>query len=80
MIKTKPFDCVEMKRAGAKALMEKLEPMSAEERRAFWDGENQKLKREMANARATATPETTEEFMAKLEALVEGFEKEQAGS
>ena len=80
MIKTKPFDCVEMKRAGAKALMEKLEPMSAEERRALWDGENQKLKREMANARATATPETTEEFMAKLEALVEGFEKEQAGS
>lgn len=77
MIKVKPFDCVEMKRAGARALMEKLDAMSPEERSAFWDRENKRLAREMAEARANATPETTEQFMAKLEALVEAFEKEQ---
>ncbi len=80
MIKTKPFDCVEMKRAGAQALLDQLETMSAEEQRAFWDEEHRKAIRATEEAKSAATPETTEEFMAKLEALVEGFEKEQAGS
>ena len=35
-MKTKTFDCVEMKRQGAEALREKLEGMTPEDELEFW--------------------------------------------
>ena len=55
-MKTKTFDCVAMKRAGARRVQEKLKGMDIEEQLAFWDKRTQKLvARQKKNAGGGAT-------------------------
>ena len=51
-MKTKAFDCVEMKRRGALEIYELLKDMSPEEQVAFWKQETQKLREEQQAVRA----------------------------
>lgn len=44
-MKTKDFDCVEMKRRGADALYQKLKDMTPEEQLAFWKTGTEELRR-----------------------------------
>lgn len=56
---TKTFDCVEMKRKGAEALMKRLEGMTREQELAFWKAETDALiefKKE--RCQASAAPST----------------------
>lgn len=51
-MKTKTFDCVEMKRRGALEVYELLKNMSAEEQVAFWRQETENLRNEQLAVRA----------------------------
>ena len=42
-MKTKTFDCVEMKRQGAKQVQERLKRMTDRERLAYWDTKYEQL-------------------------------------
>ena len=42
-MKTKTFDCVEMKREGAERVQKKLAGMTPEERLAYWDEKYEQL-------------------------------------
>jgi hypothetical protein len=42
-MKTKTFDCVEMKRKGAQRVQEMLQGMTVEEQLAFWDKKHEEL-------------------------------------
>ena len=42
-MKTKTFDCVEMKRQGAKLVQERLKGMTIEERTSYWEGRNREF-------------------------------------
>jgi hypothetical protein len=44
-MKTKTFDCVEMKRAGARAVQEKTRGMTVAEQVAFWRRETASLRK-----------------------------------
>lgn len=44
----KPFDCVEMKRVGAKAVQRRIEAMTLAEELAFWQQQTQQLKQDVA--------------------------------
>lgn len=44
-MKTKTFDCVEMKRKGAQRVQEILKGMTMEEQLAFWDKKHEELVR-----------------------------------
>lgn len=46
MKKTKKFDCVEMKREGAKAVQERIKAMTLEEEIEFWQQRSQQLKQQ----------------------------------
>ena len=43
-MKTKDFDCVEMKRRGAEVLYKKLKTMTPEEQLAYWKASTEELK------------------------------------
>jgi hypothetical protein len=43
-MKTKDFDCVEMKRRGAEILYKKLKTMTPEEQLAYWKASTEELK------------------------------------
>jgi hypothetical protein len=43
-VKTKTFDCVEMKQRGQEALLAKLDAMTSEEQQEFWRQQNQALR------------------------------------
>jgi hypothetical protein len=47
--KTKAFDCVEMKRQGARAVQEMIKAMTPEEEIAFWHSRSQQLKQQAAS-------------------------------
>ena len=47
------FDCVEMKRRGARVLRQKLQDKTPEEQRAFWHERTQALRQQQAEARKT---------------------------
>ena len=48
-MKTKNFDCVEMKRRGSAALYEKIKEMTIEEQLDFWHKGTEKLCRKQKN-------------------------------
>lgn len=52
MTNEKTFDCVEMKRLGARRLREKLAGMSGEEQLAFWRERSEALRRRQGELRA----------------------------
>ena len=52
MTNDKKFDCVEMKRAGARRVLEKLTGLSAEEQLAFWRERTEALRRRQRELRA----------------------------
>jgi hypothetical protein len=43
-MKTKSFDCVQMKREGAEQVRRQLESLTPEQRRAFWEERYQRLR------------------------------------
>ncbi len=45
-MKTKEFDCVEMKRRGSLRVYEQLKNMTVEEQIAFWRERNQRFRRD----------------------------------
>ena len=51
-MKTKTFDCVEMKRRGALEVYELLKDLSPDEQVAFWKAETDKLREEQKPMRA----------------------------
>jgi len=50
-MKTKTFDCVEMKRRGARILQEKLAGMTPKQQLAFWQERSKELRRHQEVAR-----------------------------
>ena len=57
-MKSKKFDCVAMKRAGAALLNRKLRGMTIQQEVKFWRKESEKLHREQAAARLRKTEES----------------------
>ncbi|MFA7237380.1 MAG: hypothetical protein WC058_10990 [Phycisphaeraceae bacterium] len=53
--RTKPFDCVQMKRRGAEHVYEAVKGMTLEEEAAYWRGRTAKLRREQTQLRARRT-------------------------
>jgi hypothetical protein len=51
-VKTKTFDCVEMKQWGQEALLAKLEAMTPEEQQEFWRQQNEALREWQKELRA----------------------------
>jgi putative protein kinase ArgK-like GTPase of G3E family len=51
-MKTKTFDCVAMKHQGAEQLREKIDPMTDQQKLAFWFEQTQELKQRLAAAKA----------------------------
>ncbi|MFA6243121.1 MAG: hypothetical protein WC655_19445 [Candidatus Hydrogenedentales bacterium] len=47
-MKTKTFDCVEMKRAAALRIYEETKSLSLEERQAYWRAKHDNLTRKLA--------------------------------
>ena len=56
-MKTKTFDCMEMKRRGADALRKRLAVMTAEQERAFWAQRSEALRTRQAQRRASRDAE-----------------------
>ena len=57
-MKTKTFDCVEMKRQGAEKVQQELAGMTREEEIAFWQRGTEELKQYQRQVRAAALLET----------------------
>jgi len=56
-MKTKTFDCVEMKRRGALRVHERLKDMTLEQQIEYWRGRSEEFRREQEAARqAPLTP------------------------
>jgi hypothetical protein len=53
-MKKKTFDCVEMKREGARRVMEKLSLMTREEQLAYWAQRSRSLRERQAALRLKA--------------------------
>ncbi len=51
-MKTKTFDCVEMKHRGAETLKEKIERLTVQQELAFWAERSHELKQRQATAKA----------------------------
>lgn len=51
-MKTKIFDCVEMKHRGAEQLKEKLDRLTVQQELAFWAKRSNDLKQRLATAKA----------------------------
>ena len=60
-MKTKTFDCVEMKHRGAKKILAKIEHMTKEEVLAFWQERSQILRQRQKTARGQHNAPTNEE-------------------
>jgi len=54
MMKTKTFDCVEMKRQGQRRLRELLKDMTVQQQIEWWGKRNEQFMREQERARRTA--------------------------
>lgn len=52
MMKTKAFDCVEMKRQGQRRLHERLKDLTVEERIEYWRKRSEQFMREQQRLRA----------------------------
>jgi hypothetical protein len=50
-MKTKNFDCVEMKHLGAEKIREKIQDMTREQEAAFWNERTQALRQHQANVK-----------------------------
>ncbi len=48
---TKTFDCVEMKRQGAKRILERVHGLSVEEELAYWEDRDEAFRRERDEVR-----------------------------
>ncbi len=55
-MKTKTFDCVEMKHRGAEKLKEKIERLTVQQELAFWAERSNELKQRQATAKAHREP------------------------
>lgn len=55
-MKNKKFDCVEMKRKGAKKVMEKTAKMSKGEELAFWQERSKALKQQQKTSQGESQP------------------------
>lgn len=67
-MKTKTFDCVEMKRRGAEEVQKALMGLTPEDELAFWQSGTAELKRRQAEIRAagqTDTPPASDETRAQ---------------
>ena len=53
-MKKKAFDCVEMKRRGARIIREKLAGMTLQQQLAFWEEGSKELRKRQQAARARA--------------------------
>lgn len=51
-MKTKTFDCVEMKHRGAEHLKKKIDRLTAQQELAFWTERSSELKQRQATAKA----------------------------
>jgi len=51
-MKTKTFDCVEMKRRGALRVHERLKDMTVEQQIEYWRGRSEEFRREQQRQRA----------------------------
>jgi hypothetical protein len=56
MTKTKPFDCVEMKRQGQERLHKQLKGMSMEQQIEWWQKRNEEFMRKQDHLRAQRAP------------------------
>lgn len=56
-MKSKSFDCVEMKRKGAEAIYRKVAPLSLEQQLEYWREGSASLRRQMQSS-ITPSPET----------------------
>ncbi len=50
-MKTKTFDCVEMKRQGSESVYDTIKDMSREEEIAYWRKRTEEMRRDVANKR-----------------------------
>ena len=55
-MKTKTFDCVEMKHQGAKQLKKKIDQFTDQEKLAFWSERTHELRQRLATAKAQKDP------------------------
>lgn len=55
-MKTKTFDCVEMKHRGAEQLKEKIDRFTVQQELAFWAERSNELKQRQATAKAHREP------------------------
>ena len=55
-MKTKTFDCVEMKRRGAARVREKLKDMTPQEQLAYWDKKTSELRSRQDKLRKRVNP------------------------
>lgn len=55
-MKTKTFDCVEMKHRGAEQLKEKIDRLTVQQELAFWAERSSELKQRQATAKAQIEP------------------------
>ena len=55
-MKTKTFDCVEMKHRGAEQLKEKIDRLTVQQELAFWAERSNELKQRQATAKAHKEP------------------------
>lgn len=55
-MKTKTFDCVEMKRRGAEQVKEKIDRLTVEQELAFWADRSRELKQRQAAAKVHKEP------------------------
>ncbi len=56
-MKTKTFDCIDMKRRGAEQVHERLKDMTVQQRMAYWREQTEQLRQRQAAVRA-ARPDT----------------------
>lgn len=54
-MKSKTFDCVEMKRKAAEKIYEKIKDMSVEDELRFWNGAEKKMVEKRKNNAGTGT-------------------------
>jgi hypothetical protein len=55
-MKTKTFDCVEMKHRGAEQVKEKIDRLTVQQELAFWAERSNELKQRQATAKAQIEP------------------------
>lgn len=56
-MKTKTFDCVEMKHQGAEQLKKTIEQLTDQQKLSFWSERTHELKQRLATAKAQIEPQ-----------------------